>query len=290
MSSTPILTPAPTVKGIRDADDLSGMVAMVSGGGRGVGRLLARALAHRGASVALIARSRDELAATVEEIERAGGIAAAAAADLSDERVTSEAVSTLRQRLGPATILINNAGVSGPMGPLWDIDPGQWWRTIEVNLGGAFTLTRLVLPEMIAAGRGRIVNITSRAGVHRWPLVSAYVASKAALVKLTETLAAETRRHGVAVFSVDPGLLPIGLGEIALASTAELDTAEGRVCGWIRDQLAQGRGADPDRAADLILKLVSGNGDRLSGRHLTVADNLDTMLAGLEHIDSGDYE
>ena len=207
---------------------------------------------------------------------------AAATADVSDEAATAAAVAAHRRRLGPVDALINNAGISGPVGPLWETDAAQWWRTIEVNLGGAFALTRLVLPEMIAAGRNRIINITSHAAVHRWPLVSAYVASKAALVKLTETLAAETRPHGVSVFSVDPGVLPIGLSDTALASTADPNTPQGRVFGWIRRQLATGHGADPDHAARLILELATGKGDPLSGRHLTVADDLDTLLARIE--------
>lgn len=271
-----------------DADDLSGMVALVSGGGRGLGRLLSTTLAERGAAVGLIARSACELASTVEEITGAGGLAAAAMADVTDEAASAAAVESVRQRLGPIDVLLNNAGISGPIGPLWQIDAGQWWRTIEVNLGGAFALTRLVLPDMIANGRGRIINITSHAGAYRWPLVSGYVASKAALIKLTETLAAETRRHGVTVFSVHPGLLPIGLGDAALASTASPDTPQGRVYGWIRGQIDSGRGSDPDLAARLILELAAGKGDRLSGRHLTVADDLDTLLGRIEQIELGD--
>jgi NAD(P)-dependent dehydrogenase (short-subunit alcohol dehydrogenase family) len=291
MSASPI--PAPPMVGSAERGhwvphDLSGMVVLVSGGGRGVGRLLAHTLSRRGAAVGLIARSADELARVVEEISGAGGIAAAATADVSDEAATAAAVAALRQRFGPITTLINNAGISGPVDPLWDADPRQWWRTIEVNLGGAFALTRVVLPEMICARGGRIINITSNAGVHRWPLVSAYVASKAALVKLSETLAAETRRHGVAVFSVDPGLLPIGLGESALASTADPETAAGRVFGWIRSQLSSGHGADPERAARLILELTTGKGDRLSGRHLTADDDLDTLLTQIEEIEFDD--
>ena len=163
-------------------------------------------------------------------------------------------------------------------GPLHDVDADQWWHAVEVNLGGAVTLARLTLPGMVAAGRGRIINITSNAGIYRWPLMSAYATSKAALVKLTETLAEETRKYGVSVFSVDPGILPIGLGELALNSTARPDTAEGRVTGWIRDQLAACRGTDPDRAAGLILALAGGQADQLSGRHLTAADDLNQLL------------
>jgi hypothetical protein len=112
------------------------------------------------AAVALIARSGDELAATVEEIERAGGIAAAAVADVMDRRALLAAVDGFRGRLGPVDVLINNAGVAGPAGPMWDVAPDEWWRTVGINLGGVSMLTGIVLPDMIAAGHGRILNIT----------------------------------------------------------------------------------------------------------------------------------
>jgi NAD(P)-dependent dehydrogenase (short-subunit alcohol dehydrogenase family) len=285
-ATTPILASA-LREGVGDRP-LDGMVALVSGGSRGVGRLLGARLADAGAAVGLIARSPDELAAAVGEINRAGGIAAAAAADVTDKRATAAAVTELRERLGTADILINNAGVSGPIGPAWQAQAAEWWQAIEVNLGGAFVLTQLALTHMIAAGKGRIINITSYAGVYRWPLMSAYAASKAALVKLTETLAEETRPHGVSVFSVDPGLLPIGLGEAALRSRADRQTPEGRVYGWIRDQFASGRGADPEEAARLILALASGRADRLSGRHLSVTENLDALLHRIDQIERDD--
>ena len=276
-------------RGEREAGvNLHGRVALVTGGGRGVGRLLARTLAEAGAAVALIARSSDELAATVEQIRDAGAVAAAASADVTDEIAVTAALAQLRAQLGPVDILINNAGINGPMGVMWETESAEWWRTFEVNLGGAFVLSRMLLPDMIAAGRGRIINITSNAGVYRWPLVSAYVTSKAALIKLTETLAAETVKHGVSVFSVDPGLLPIGLSDAALMSTAQPDTPEGRVFGWIRGQLKAGRGAEPGRAAQLILELASGRGDCLSGRHLTVADDLATLLGRSDEIRRSD--
>jgi NAD(P)-dependent dehydrogenase (short-subunit alcohol dehydrogenase family) len=279
---------APALCGDVGHRPLDGKVALVSGGGRGVGRLLGARLAAAGAAVGLIARSPDELAAAAGEINRAGGIAAAAAADVTDQRATAAAVTELRERLGSADVLINNAGISGPVGPLWQAQTAEWWRAIEVNLGGALVLTQLALEHMIPAGKGRIINITSYAGVYRWPLLSAYAASKAALVKLTETLAEETRPHGVSVFSVDPGLLPIGLGEAALKTSADGQTPEGRVQRWIRDQLAAGRGADPEEAARLILALASGRADRLSGRHLSVTDNLDALLRRIDQIERDD--
>jgi acyl-CoA synthetase (AMP-forming)/AMP-acid ligase II/NAD(P)-dependent dehydrogenase (short-subunit alcohol dehydrogenase family) len=268
--------------------DLTGTVVLISGGGRGLGRLLARTLASAGASVALLARSGNELADTVTEIEQAGGTAAAVTADVTDQAATAAAVAELREQLGPVDVLINNAGIGGPAGPMWEAHPADWWRTFEINLGGTFVLTSIVLPGMIAAGHGRILNITSNAGTYRWPLLSAYATSKAALVKLTENLAAETRRHNVSVLSVDPGLLPIGLTEPALNSAPEPGSAQARIVAWTRDRIASGHGADPDQAAHLILQLAAGRGDRLSGRHVAVDDELGAMLDRIGEIQRED--
>ncbi len=183
-------------------------VALVTGGGRGIGRMTAVTLAKSGVAVGLIARSHDELAETATMVFGAGGIGWAAAADVTDPTELRKAVGVIRRALGPIDLLVNNAGVLGPIGPLWEVDADEWWSTFDVNLRGTVLASQLVLPEMVAMGRGRIINITSQAGVHRWPLVSGYSVSKAAVVKLTENLAHETRRHGVSVFSVHPGLLP----------------------------------------------------------------------------------
>jgi NAD(P)-dependent dehydrogenase (short-subunit alcohol dehydrogenase family) len=171
---------------------------------------------------------------------------------------------------------------------MWEVDGTEWWRTFETNVGGAFALASAVLPGMIAAGQGRIINITSEAGVYRWPLCSAYAASKSALVKLTETLATETKAHGVSVFSVDPGLLPIGMTGVPIQAQVNPRSAEGRVFEWLAARLASGHGADPDQAARLIQALAAGRGDRLSGRHVRVADDLEAMLAEIDQIERED--
>jgi NAD(P)-dependent dehydrogenase (short-subunit alcohol dehydrogenase family) len=259
-------------------------VALVTGGGRGVGRLLAQSLASTGAAVGLVARSGDELADTARLIEATGGVAASAEADVGDAAATGEAISQLRERLGPIDLLVNNAGVSGPHGPAWEVDPDRWWRTVEVNLRGTFNCAGIVLPEMAARGRGRIVNITSHAGVFRWPTVSAYSVAKAAVVKFTENLAYETRRYGVSVFGVHPGLLPIGLSSEAALSGEPENLYEARVWAWLRRQLDEGRGSDPARAADLVVRLASGRYDALAGRQLSVDDDLDELLARIDEV------
>ena len=268
----------------RDKPPLAGSVALVTGGGRGVGRVLALALGGAGAAVGLIARSPDQLAESARSIEAAGGTAAAACADLSDPEAAATAVDELRHELGPVDLLVNNAGVSGPVGPAWDVPELDWWRAVEVNLRGVMLCSRLVLPEMVTRRRGRIVNLTSQAGVFRWPMSSAYSVSKAAVIKLTENLGYETRRYGISVFSVHPGILPIGLSEPALASTAPPDSPEGRMREWVRHELAEGRGAEPHQVAELLLRIATGECDRFSGRHLSVHDDLDGLLARTDDV------
>src|SRR5580698_1363692 len=149
---------------MRQRRELAGAVAVVTGGSRGIGRLLGQALAGAGAAVGLIARSGDELAESVRLITEDGGRAAAALADLSKAAEAERAIRSLCRRIGPATLLVNNAGIGGPVGDSWHVAAGAWWQTIEVNLGSAFLCTRAVLPGMIARRAGRIVNITSQAG------------------------------------------------------------------------------------------------------------------------------
>jgi 5-hydroxydodecatetraenal polyketide synthase CpkA len=266
---------------------LRGSVALVTGAGRGIGRLVATAFAREGAAVALLARSGVELERTVEIVEAAGGTAAAVAADVTDAPAMAAAITDLRRRLGPFDVLVNNAGVMGPIGPLWEVDHVEWWSAMNVNVRGIVLCAQLVLPGMVAAHAGRIINVTSQAGVHRWPLMSAYSVSKGAVVKLTENLALETRRYGIGVFSVHPGLLPIGMSE-TIAAHIPSTAHEAHIRGWTLGQLDQGRGADPERAVELLVRVAAGDADALSGRHLSVHDDLDGVLARLPEVRARD--
>jgi len=133
--------------------ELVSTVAVITGGGRGIGARLAQALAGAGASVGLVARSTHELADTVRRIESTGGTAVAAVADVTDERALRRALAALRARLGPIDLLVNNAGVLGPLGPTWEVDADEWWRTMDVNVRGLLLATQLVLPGMVARRR-----------------------------------------------------------------------------------------------------------------------------------------
>jgi NAD(P)-dependent dehydrogenase (short-subunit alcohol dehydrogenase family) len=271
--------PGPLAAPAEPTARLAGTVSVITGGGRGIGRVLARALADAGSAVGLIARSGPELAETVRLITDSGGTAVAARADVTDQQAAAGAIDALRRELGPVDLLVNNAGVSGPFGDAWQVDAGDWWRAVEINLRGVFLCSQAVLPAMTARGAGRIVNITSEAGVFRWPQVSAYSVSKAAVIKFTENLAAEAGRHGVRALSVHPGLTPIGLSERALTGVAPPGSAEARIYAWIRGELRTDRGAEPALVAGLVTRLAAGDADRLSGCHLSVRDDLDDILA-----------
>lgn len=268
--------------------DLAGQVALITGGGRGIGRAIARTLAAAGAAVAVMARSADQLHDSVAEIEAAGGRALAVAADVTDQRAVGVALQTIEHHFGRVDLLVNNAGIGGPIGPLWEVDPDEWWGTLEVNLRGVFLCTRAVLPGMVARRSGRIVNVASQAGVHRWPLVSAYATSKAAVVKFTENLAAETRRLGIAVFAIHPGTVIPGPTEAVLRDAAPPDSPAGRVAAWFRQQVADGRAVPPERAGQLVAALASGRADALSGRYVSVYDDVESWIDRAEEIQRED--
>lgn len=246
--------------------------------------MLALGLAEAGADVGLIARTAAQLEETAREIGAGRGRVAVAVADVTDESGLAAAIEQLTGELGPVDLLVNNAGVDGPAGSAWEVAPDLWWRTMDINLRGVFLGCRLVVPSMAARGGGRIVNITSNAGVHRWPLMSAYSVSKAAVVKFTENLAVECRASGVRVFSLHPGLTPIGFSEQANYRDPEPGTPEAQVAAWVRGELEAGRGADPSLAADLLIRIAAGDVDSLTGCHLSVHDDVDALLARAEDV------
>jgi NAD(P)-dependent dehydrogenase (short-subunit alcohol dehydrogenase family) len=264
--------------------DLSGQVALVTGGGRGIGRVIALSLAAAGAAVAVMARSADELRDTAAGIEAAGGRALAVAADVTDRRAVERAVQTVEQEFGRVDLLVNNAGIGGPIGPLWEVDPDEWWSTMDINLRGVLLCTRAVLPGMVARRYGRIINVASQAGAHRWPLVSAYATSKAAVIKFTENLAAEARREGVAVFAIHPGTVITGPTAAVLRDEVPPDSHAGRIAAWFRQQVADGHAVPPECAGHLVVALASGRADALSGRYVSVYDDVHAWIDRGEEI------
>ncbi|MFC7258457.1 SDR family NAD(P)-dependent oxidoreductase [Streptomyces lutosisoli] len=182
---------------------LRGRTALITGGGGPLGRAFALALAGAGARVILVGRSEQALADAATRVVKEGGRARSAVCDVSDPASVRALAAELANE--DVSLLVNNAGVAGPVKPLTDIEPDEWDDVFAVNVRGVYLLCRAFLPPMIAAGRGDIVNIASVSG--KRPLLNRtpYTASKMALLGLTRTLAGEVGPHGVSVNSLSPG-------------------------------------------------------------------------------------
>jgi NAD(P)-dependent dehydrogenase (short-subunit alcohol dehydrogenase family) len=221
--------------------------------------------------VVVTARSADQLAETVR---LSGGKIAAIPADISQAKEVTMMASLAEREVGPIDLLINNAGIGGPLAPFLDAEPDEWWKTLEVNLRGPYFCCRAVLPGMIARKRGRIINMASGAGTFPIPDMSAYVASKTALIRLSEQLAMELKPHGISVFPIRPGVV----------RTAMVEEARGAVP-LIQKILDEGQDVTPDTVADLVLFLASGKADRLSGRLFSVNEDLQEIVRRADEVE-----
>jgi NAD(P)-dependent dehydrogenase (short-subunit alcohol dehydrogenase family) len=250
------------------------MTALVTGGGRGIGQGIALGLVKAGYHVAITARSQEQLNETLEMAE---GEMTAVSADIADPAAIAAMAAEVERRLGPVDLLVNNAGSSGPFGTVWEADPEEWWRCQEVNLRGPFLCCRAVLPDMIARKSGRIINVASGAGVQALANMSAYVASKTALIRFSEQLAVEAAPYGIAVFPIRPGIVRTTMveqGRLAIPA--------------IQQMLDAGLEVTPAVVSDLVLFLASGKADALSGRLFSVQEDLAAMLNQVDHIAQND--
>jgi 3-oxoacyl-[acyl-carrier protein] reductase len=223
-------------------EELRGRVALVTGGGRGIGRAIAIDLADAGMRVAVTARTGDEVKATAAEID---GLAVTA--DVSDGVSVEKMVEATERELGPIDLLVANAGISPDEPSAWELEPGEWWHVLEVNVLGVYLSCRAVIPGMLERGQGRIVITGSGAAYLPRSRSTAYSASKAAAVRFGETLA-EQLEGRIAVFPMSPGLVRTEMTERRFADDAPWTPIE---C-----------------APRLVRALASGRFDRLSGRYL----------------------
>lgn len=184
--------------------DLTGTVAIVTGGGRGIGRACVEKLAQAGASVAAVARTAEEVVATAGDVAAGGGECLAVRCDITDAQSVEAMVRSVAQQLGPVDLLVNNAGVFFDA-PFCDTPLSEWRRLFEVNVLGAFRCIRAALPGMRERKKGRIINVCSTASHRAYSGQSAYCASKHALLGLSRVLAEELRGSGVRVHTVSPG-------------------------------------------------------------------------------------
>jgi len=246
--------------------DLSQQVAVVTGGGRGIGRAIALSLARAGAAVGVFARTMSEITETAGLIEGAGGRAIALPLDVRDSPGVQGAIAEVTQRLGPVTVLVNNAGTPGPAGLDWEVDAQAWFECIDVIVRGSLLLCQAVVPGMIQRGSGRIINIASISGTRAFPPIIATSIAKTALIRFSEGLAAQLGDRGIRVFAVHPGVVRTRLLESYGLTLPEE---------WF---------VGPERAGRLCAQLASGRYDALSGRFLGIDDDLDALLGRIDDI------
>jgi 3-oxoacyl-[acyl-carrier protein] reductase len=244
--------------------ELAGTAALVTGGGRGIGRGIALELTRAGARVAVAARTREQVEETAAET---GGVAIQA--DVSRRADVERMVAQVEEELGPIDLLVNNAGIAIWEESAWKLEPEEWWHVLEVNVLGVYLCCRTVIPGMIARGGGRIVNVASGAAYLPGSTSTAYGASKAAVHRFSETLAAQLEPHGIPVFSISPGLVRTDLIGDRMGDDAP----------W----------TPPELAPRLVRALASGRLDTLSGRYLHAEhDDIDDVEARAAEIVAAD--
>ena len=262
---------------------LQGRVALITGGGRGIGRAIARAYAAEGAMLGLAARTDAELQATAEELRAEfGGEVTTVVTDVRDREQVENAVSHTVARLGPIDVMVNNAGNTGEIGTLWNLDPERWANVITVHVLGTYYGCRAVIPGMLERGRGRIVNMSGVGG----PNDTSYDAAKTAIVNMTENLSVELAGTGITVNAISPGSIHTRMWEevrdMALAA-GDMEMYEKGV------QVTSGGGASIERAAELAVLLGSDACGGLSGRLIRAAlDAFEDIPARVDEIMSSD--
>jgi NAD(P)-dependent dehydrogenase (short-subunit alcohol dehydrogenase family) len=245
---------------------LANLVALVTGASQGLGRAIAQAFVKEGAHVAICARDGELISAIKEELQNIaapGQRLLAVQCDITSPSEVTRLFSLIDQDLGTLDILVNNAGVLGPKGPSEAVDLQQWIRTLEINLTGTFLTAQHAITRMKAKGRGKIINLSGGGATKPMPRLSAYAASKAAVVRLTETLAEELRDFGIQVNAVAPGALNTRFLDQVLEAGPEVLGTELHA-NALKQQTSGG--AALQKGADLCVYLASSQSDGITGK------------------------
>jgi len=243
--------------------------ALVTGAGKGLGRAAAMELARSGWKVALNGRTHSMLEETAGEIEALGGQCLIMEGDVADPQQVAAALERICETLGPIGVLVNNAAIVGPARFLDDADPASWTETLAINLHGAFSCCREVLPLMHDRGRGRIINVVSGLAWMAFPRFNAYCTSKAALLQMSRCLAEELKQDPVQVMALDPGVMDTGM-------QADIRSLDSEQLGPVREQFHQmhseGLLREPREVAKLVVALAERDVEEDSGETFALRD------------------
>jgi 3-oxoacyl-[acyl-carrier protein] reductase len=241
---------------------LKGKVAIVTGAGRGIGKAISISFAREGAKLVVVSRTFSEVLETAREIEMVGGEALPLRVDVSSKGEVEEMVERACERFKGIDVLVNNAGILGPVGALHENDVDEWIKTIHVNLIGAFLCCRAILPLMIQQRSGKIINLSGGGAAYPRPNFSAYACSKAAVVRLTETLAEEVKDYNIQVNAIAPGVVKTRLVEEIAAAR---EKAGERALSDAR-RVLEGSGVGFEPVTKLAVFLASDESNGLTGR------------------------
>ena len=236
---------------------LNGKVAIITGASRGIGLAIARAYAAAGAKVALSSRKQDGLDLAAEMIREEGGVALPVAAHSGDSLAVEALVDRVTAEWGGIDILVNNAATNPHFGPILTAEESHWDKILDVNVKGYFRVVKACVPAMKARGGGKVINMSSVAGKEPQPMMGIYSVSKAAVIMLTEVLAAELAADNIQVNAIAPGFVKTKFSSV-LWQTEEINDA-------LMRSIPQGRMAEPEEIAGMALYLASPVSDFVTG-------------------------
>jgi NAD(P)-dependent dehydrogenase (short-subunit alcohol dehydrogenase family) len=268
---------------------LQNLVTIVTGASQGLGRAIAEAFVKEGAHVTICARDAtllETVRSRLKELATSSQRVLAYAGDVSSQDQMQELFQRIEQEIGLVGVLVNNAGVYGPKGPSESVDLEEWSRALEINLLGTFIPTRFAVDQMKKKGSGKIINLSGGGATNPLPRLSAYAASKAAVVRLTETLAEELREHSIMVNAIAPGALNTRLLDEVLEAGPELVGSE-----FYEKALKQREtgGAPIEKGVALCVYLASSASDGITGKLISALwdpwENLGELRSELEKSD-----